>query len=169
MSYPLPALILGSALLLLVAGWDIARRRIPNWANAALGATGVGAQALLHGGWSVLSALGAAALVLVLLWKPWTKRLLGGGDVKAMICAATWLGLRYVPMYLLGAALAVGALAVLSYAFSARLVRQEIRQNLKLAAMRVMPDAPIRSGNGRVSVPFGAGACAAALAVLWWV
>ena len=43
-----------------------------------------------------------------------------------------------------------------------------MRLNLKLAAMRDLPEAPIRGGLGRVSVPFGAAAAAAALLLLWW-
>src|SRR5438094_10067408 len=96
MSYPLPSLLVATGLLLLVAGWDMARRRIPNWANTALGVTGLGAQALFHGGWAALGGLGAALLTLVVLWSPWSKGRLGGGDVKAMLAAAIWLGLGLV-------------------------------------------------------------------------
>ena len=73
MSYPVFVLLLATGLLSLVAGWDIARRRIPNWANAALGVTGLGAQVLYHGWVAALGGLGAAFISLVLLWKPWTR------------------------------------------------------------------------------------------------
>ncbi|HEY0705577.1 MAG TPA: A24 family peptidase, partial [Polyangia bacterium] len=93
MSYSVFTLLCATALLALVAGWDIARRRIPNWANAALGTTGLAAQAIHNGGWAVLSGTAAALITLVVLWVPWSKKRLGGGDVKATLCAATWLGL----------------------------------------------------------------------------
>jgi prepilin peptidase CpaA len=168
MSYPMPSLLIATGLLLLVAGWDMARRRIPNWANAALGLMGLAVQLIDHGPGSMLAGLGAALLTLVVLWTPWSKGRLGGGDVKATACTAIWLGLGALAQYLLLSALVVGLFAMISYVLSARTVRQEIRDNLKLAAIRAMPDAPIRSGAGRVSVPFGAAASAAALLLLWW-
>jgi prepilin peptidase CpaA len=169
MSYSIAPLILATGLLLLAAGWDIARRRIPNWVNAALGLSGLCAQLLFHGGTSLAGGLLAGFIVLVLLWTPWTRGRLGGGDVKATLAAAIWVGLRELPAFLLVAAVSVGLLALVSYALSSRVARQEMRSNLALAAMRAMPDAPLRSGGGRVSVPFGAGAAAAALMMLWWL
>ena len=152
MSYPVPPLVLASGLLLLVAGWDIARRRIPNWANAALGATGLAAQALLHGGWAVLGGLGAAAVTLVVLWMPWTKGRLGGGDVKARLCAAIWLGIRLAARIRTccgGAVRGRRARHAQLPGRPRRAVRQDIRANLKLAGHAAgLPDAPIRSGSG---------------------
>jgi Flp pilus assembly protein protease CpaA len=167
-TYPLATLILATALLLVVAGWDMARRRIPNWANAALGLTGLGAQAIHHGAGALLGALAAAFVTLTVLWSPWSKGRLGGGDVKATVCAAIWLGLGWLIQYLLISAISVGLFALASYLLSTRAAREEIRTNLELAALRAMPDAPIRGGNGRVSVPFGAAAVASALLLLWW-
>jgi Flp pilus assembly protein protease CpaA len=168
MTQPTFILFVASAMLGLVAGWDIARRRIPNWANAALGATGLTGQALLHGGWALLGALAAAALTLVLLWAPFTKGRLGGGDVKATLCAATWLGLEALPSFYLYTALGVGLVAGICLALSSRAARREIRDNLALVVLKQgLPEAPIRSGGGRVSVPFGAAAAAAALLLLW--
>lgn len=168
MSYPVISLFLATGLLVLVAGWDIARRRIPNWANAALGACGIAAQAVHHGGLSALGGVAAGLLMLVLLWSPWSKGRLGGGDVKAAVCAATWVGLALLPHLLLVAALVGGVLALVSFVASSRAARQEVRDNLRLLALRALPDVPIRGGGGRVSVPLGA-AFAAATAFLLWV
>jgi prepilin peptidase CpaA len=168
MSYPIPSLLIATGLLLLVAGWDMARRRIPNWANASLGLIALIVQVIENGAGSMLSGLGAAVVTVVVLWTPWSKGRLGGGDVKATAAAAILMGLPWLMQYLILSALLVGLFAVVSYLLSARPVQQEIRANLKLAAMRAMPDAPIRSGSGRVSVPFGAAAAAAALLLLWW-
>ena len=169
MSYSVLPLVLATGLLLLVAGWDIARRRIPNWANAALGASGLAAQGLFHGGWAVLGGIGAAVVTLVVLWTPWSKGRLGGGDVKATLCAATWLGFGLLLKFYLATAVLSGVVAVICYLASSRRVRQEIQENVKLLAMKAgLPEAPMRSGAGRVSVPFGAAAAGAALLLLWW-
>src|SRR5690349_12277879 len=104
--YPLVSLSVASGLLLLVAGWDIARRRVPNWVNAALIFTGLGAQMIFHGGWALLGGLTAAFITLTLLWIPWSTKRLGGGDVKATIGAAVWVGLAPLPRLYLFTALA---------------------------------------------------------------
>jgi prepilin peptidase CpaA len=169
MSYPIFPLILATALMLLVAGWDIARRRIPNWANAALGATGLGAQAIAHGGWAALGGLGAAVVALAVLWVPWTRGRLGGGDVKASLCAVTWLGLGLLFKFFLATAVLGGVAAVICFLASSRRVRQDIAENMRLMALKAgVPDAPLRSGGGRVSVPIGAAAAGAAILLLWW-
>ena len=169
MTYPMVPLLLGSALMLLVAGWDVTRRRIPNWANAALGATGIGAQAMAHGGWAALGGLGAALIALIVLWVPWTKGRLGGGDVKASLCAVTWLGLGLLFKFFLATAILGGVAAVICFLASSRRARQDIADNVKLLALKAdIPDAPMRSGSGRVSVPFGAAAACGALLLMWW-
>jgi Flp pilus assembly protein protease CpaA len=166
-SYPLHTLSLASALLLLVAAWDIARRRIPNWVNAALAVLGLGSQGLCHGGMAALGALGAAAVTLVVLWIPWSTRRLGGGDVKAMMGAALWLGMTPLLRFYLITALVVGPVALACAALSSAAARREMAANLKLALLRVVPEVPAAGGQGRVSVPFGAAAAVAALILLW--
>jgi prepilin peptidase CpaA len=169
MNYPMFPLLLGSALMLLVAGWDVARRRIPNWANAALGVTGLGAQAMVHGGWAALGGFGAAVVTLALLWVPWTRGRLGGGDVKACLCAVIWLGLGLVIKFFLAAAVLGGVAAVICFLASSRRARQDIGENIKLLALQAdLPDAPMRSVGGRVSVPFGAAAACGAMLLMWW-
>jgi leader peptidase (prepilin peptidase)/N-methyltransferase len=167
-SYPLHSLLVASGLLLLVAGWDLARRRIPNWTNAALAVTGLGAQALYRGGWALLSGLAAALVTLVVLWGPWSKGRLGGGDVKAALCAAIWLGLGSLLSFYLLAAVAGGLAAVICLLLSSAGARREVASNLKLVVLGAgLPEVPIRAGAGRISVPFGAAAAAAALFLLW--
>jgi leader peptidase (prepilin peptidase) / N-methyltransferase len=167
MSYPLPSLVVATGLLVAVAGWDIARRRIPNWLNASLAVTGLGAQALFHGGWPALGGGCAAIATLVILWWPWSRGRLGGGDVKAMIASATWLGPDLLFAFFLWAAVAGGVAAVVCLMASSPQVRRQVRGNLELVASRVgLSDAPMR-GQGRVSVPFAAAASLAALCLLW--
>jgi prepilin peptidase CpaA len=168
-SYPLASVVLASGLLVLVAGWDIARRRIPNWINAALAVTGLGAQAHYHGGWGLLGGLGAALATLVVLWAPWSRGWLGGGDVKAALCAAIWLGPGSLPWFYLLTAVAGGVAAGLCLLGSSTRARREVADNLELMALQNrLPDVPISGGAGRVSVPVGAALAAAALLLLWW-
>jgi len=167
--YPSFLLLTASALLLLVAGWDMARRRIPNWVNAALAATGLLAQLTAHGGWEAAGGLGAAAISLLLLWTPWATRRLGGGDVKAVLGASIWIGIHSLVSFYLVAAIAGGLFALASVARSSATARLDMAQNLKLVLLRHgLPNVSIRGGDGRISVPFGAAAAAAAVLLLWW-
>ncbi len=121
---------------------------------------------------AVLVRSGAAALVtLVLLWTPWTKGRLGGGDVKAMICAATWLGIGLAAEYLLASALARWAsLALLSYLlsdprWSARRSAEPQAGGHARHARRSHPRAATAGSRSRSARR----AAAAALLLLWWV
>lgn len=166
--YPLSSLLVATVLLVLVAGWDIARRRIPNWLNAALLITGFGAQGIFHGWSALVAGLAAAFITFALLWMPWSTRRLGGGDVKASIGAAVWLGLGSLINFYLYASLAAGLASLLCLLASSRAVRREIADNLRLVWLRVgLPPVTASGGAGRVSVPFGAAAAAAGLLLLW--
>jgi leader peptidase (prepilin peptidase)/N-methyltransferase len=168
-SYPLASLLIASGLLLLMAGWDIARRRIPNWLNGVLGVAGMGAQTACGGGWGLLGGLGAALVTLVVLWGPWSKGRLGGGDVKTALCSAIWLGPGSLLSFYLVAAIAGGVAAGFCLLRSGAAARREVRTNLLLMASRVgPPEAPGAGRAGRVTVPFGAATAAAALLLLWW-
>jgi prepilin peptidase CpaA len=154
--------------LLLVAAalWDIRKRRIPNSLSAAVMVAGLGSAALGEGWRAALSGLGSAILTVILMWLPWCKGRIGGGDVKLAAAAATWVGLARLPEYLLGTALAGGVVALVCYALSDRRARQEMAGNLKLVAAGVMPEPQLRGGGGRVSVPYSVASAAAALAVV---
>ena len=153
--------------LITAALWDIRRRRIPNFLSAAVLLTGLLA-ALLGPGWkSALSGLGATALTIVICWVPWTKGRIGGGDVKLAAAAAAAVGLSFLVEYLLATALIGAVVALICYFLSKRAVRREIVTNLKLVAAGVMPEPPLRSGNGRVSVPYGVASAAAALLIVF--
>ena len=167
--YPLPSLFVATLLLLLVAGWDLARRRIPNWLNAALLVTGFGAQGLFHGWQALVGGLTAAFITFALLWVPWSTSRLGGGDVKASIGAAVWVGLGSLVNLYLYASLAAGVASIVCLLASSARVRREVAENLRLVWLRVgLPPVKATGGAGRVSVPFGAAAAAATLLMLWW-
>jgi Flp pilus assembly protein protease CpaA len=168
MYFPAAHLSVATALLVTAALWDVRKRKIPNILSAALGTTGLVARADLRG-WPALASGAAAALALiVLLWHAWTRGRIGGGDTKLAAGAAAWIGLGSLPLYLLFGAVSGGVVATICYLRSSRAARSEIRGNLALAAHGIaLPEAPIRGGAGRVSVPYGAAVAAAALVVLW--
>jgi prepilin peptidase CpaA len=155
--------------LLLVAAalWDIRRRRIPNLLCAAVLLSGA-LSTLLGEGWqAALSGLAAVFLTIALCWVPWLRGWVGGGDVKLAGAAAAWVGLGLLHEYLLATAVIGAVVALVCYLLSSRPARQEIAANLKLAAAGVMPEAPIRGGRGRVSVPYGVACALAALLILF--
>jgi prepilin peptidase CpaA len=168
MSFPAAHLGVATALLLAAAGADAWKRRIPNALNAVLGLTGLWAQAYGRG-WAALgSGLAAAVLTVALLWWPWGKGMLGGGDVKMAAGAAAWMGLGKMPEYLLLAAVAGGVLALIYYALSSRDSRREIRMNLTTAVVTAtVPKVTLHNGAGRRSVPYSVSFAASALIILW--
>ena len=167
---PFPASYLGvaTALLLAAAGADLWRRRIPNALNAAIGLTGLWAQASGRGWAAMGSGLAAGVLTIAVLWVLWVKGWMGGGDVKAAAAGAVWLGLRKLPEYLVLGAVAGGLVALVYYALSSREARREIRSNLTTAALTAtLPRATLQDGAGRRSVAYSLGFVASALVVLW--
>jgi len=168
MAFPVFHLGVATALLLAAAGADLWRRRIPNALNAAIGVTGLWAQASGRG-WAAMGSGAAAGLVTIaVLWVLWAKGWMGGGDVKAAAAGAVWLGLGKLPEYLLLGAVAGGVVAAVYYALSSRDARREIRKNLSTAALTAtLPVATLQSGAGRRSVAYSLGFVASALFLLW--
>lgn len=77
----------------LVASWiDYAQRRVPNWLNAAIAATGFIVQGYYFG-WQ---GIGTGALGLLVgfgvLIVPWLMHGMGAGDVKLMAAIGVWFG-----------------------------------------------------------------------------
>jgi prepilin peptidase CpaA len=156
-----------ASLLVVAALWDIRKRRIPNVLSAAIFVTGL-TGALVSEGWAAaLSGLGATVLTIAIGWVPWIRGWIGGGDVKLAGAAAAWIGLRQLHEYLLGTALVGAVVALVCYLLSTRIARREMAANLKMVAAGVMPEPPLRSGGGRVSVPYGVACVVAALLILF--
>jgi Flp pilus assembly protein protease CpaA len=156
-----------SVLLVTAALWDIRKRRIPNFLSASVLLCGV-ASTLVGEGWiPALSGLGAVVVTVAICWVPWTRGRIGGGDVKLAGAAAAAVGLKLILEYLLATALLGAIVALVCYFLSNRPARQEIATNLKMAASGVLPDPPMRGGNGRVSVPYGVACAAAALLIVF--
>ena len=77
----------------LLASWiDYAKRKVPNWLNAAIAVTGFCAQGYflgLSGVWSGFLGLLVGFGVLIV---PWAMHGMGAGDVKLMAAIGVWFG-----------------------------------------------------------------------------
>jgi len=153
--------------LVMSAVWDIRKRRVPNRLSLAVGVTGLVAILGSEGWVSALSGLGAAAVILALLWFPWSKGRIGGGDVKLTAAAAISAEIAQLPWFLLGTAVIGGMLSAVCYLLSSREARREMTVNFKLVAAGVLPEPPLRSGRGRISVPYSVASAAMALVILF--
>lgn len=167
MQFPIIHLAPLAAALLVAVVWDVGWRRIPNAVCGAVAVAGLGVQFWDAGLLAALAGLGAAVVTIALLFLFWQRGGIGGGDVKLAGAVAIWVGPRALPVYWLAAALAGGVVAVVCLLASRRSVRQEIRQNLTVAALhQMMPDVPAPTA-GRVSVPYAVAIALGAFAV-WW-
>jgi prepilin peptidase CpaA len=155
-------MLVASIFLSLGAASDLVQRRISNRLNAVIAAAGLVAAARI-GGAAAVGGLSAALLVVALLWIPWVRGAVGGGDVKLAAAAAIWVGLPRLPLYVLCAALLGGLVAGLVYLVAGREARAEITANLKTAALTGHLPGPRVA---RPSVPYGAVAALAAILVL---
>jgi len=103
--------VLVSAILLWGGLNDIRTRRIPNLSIVALLVLFVPWTALDFGA-PTLSALAAAGLVLVATFALFAFRIFGAGDAKMLSAAALFMGLGYLPYFLVFTAMAGGMLAI---------------------------------------------------------
>lgn len=147
--------------------YDVRWRRIPNPVCGAVAVAGLGVQFWDLGAISALAALAAGAATIALLYLFWQRGGIGGGDVKLAGAVAVWMGPRLLPAYWLAGALAGGLVAAVCLMASRRSVRQEIRQNLTLAALHQSMPEVAPATEGRVSVPYGVAIALGALFV-WW-
>ena len=98
--------------LALAAGWDMATRCIPNVLVAAIAIAAAGLLLLAAPGALpshaavALAVLGGGAVLFAL-------RLWGAGDAKLLAAAAVVLGMKGLPLLIVGTAMAGGILAVL--------------------------------------------------------
>lgn len=155
--------------LLAAAAWDVRARRIPNGISAAVLLLAVIRQLTFAGPSGLALGLVVGLGVLALLWQPWLRGRIGGGDVKLAVAAGVVVGWPEAPLYLGVSALAGGVLAIVCYALSSSAVRREVRTNLQLAASGHTLDVPAgaRPGSGRVSVPYGVSFVVGALVCMW--
>lgn len=77
----------------LYASWiDHSQRRVPNWLNAAIAATGFVVQGIYFGTGGLAHGALGMLLGFGLLIGPWMIRGMGAGDVKLMAAIGVWFG-----------------------------------------------------------------------------
>jgi prepilin peptidase CpaA len=144
--------------LAVAAAADVAQRRVPNLVVAPLAAAGLAAQWASGGVSAAGDGLLAGVAVLLILWLPWARGLLGGGDLKLAAATATWLGLGSVLPFLLFA----GA-AGLPVAIAAKLSQRLAPSRLAGAGAAEGGAVAVRRETAPVAVAVALGA----LAVVW--
>jgi prepilin peptidase CpaA len=159
------AVVMGAAL-----GWDVLKRRIPNW----LVVTGLVLGVVLRGfdGWASLGAgLAGAGLALALTFPLFALRAMGGGDVKLFGVAGMFLGPAGFLLALVASALVGGALGIVA----------AIRNGVVVTALLRARDLGVRAATfgragermtldsaGAVTVPYGAAIAIGSMAV-WFL
>lgn len=103
------ALLLG---VLLAGGWDLARRRMPNWLTFGLMGLGLGMGFIAGGSAGLAVSLQGLLLGGALLFIPFLLGGMGAGDVKLLAAIGALKGPFFVLWAFLYGALAGGVLAV---------------------------------------------------------
>lgn len=98
--------------MLWVLWCDGTRYIIPNWLVAAMLLVYPVALVMLQRNIDWKLSLAGAAMVLVIGYVVFAKRLMGGGDIKLLTACALWVGLDVLPDYVMLVALIGGVLAV---------------------------------------------------------
>jgi prepilin peptidase CpaA len=146
---------------------DLRSRRIPNVVSVTLLVAAVVVRGLHQGGLAALSGVGAAALVVAALYRPWLMGGIGGGDVKLAAATAAWVPFGRLHWFALFGAVAGGLVAAVYYFVARPGARAEIRANLTLTVLHnELPSVPSHRA-GHPSVPYAlAIAAGAAVALL---
>ena len=85
---------------------DAKRRRLPNVLTLGGLAVGLCAQAGWNGRSGFLDALGAAGIAVAFLLIPFLVRAAGAGDVKMLAACGAFLGMRWMPLFLMAVSFA---------------------------------------------------------------
>lgn len=167
---------------ILYASWiDYAQRRVPNWLNAALAASGLLAQSLAFGwytlgergiaggaGWGLLGLLVGLGVLIV----PWAMHGMGAGDVKLMAAIGCWLGPWLTLLSFAVGALIGGIVAVVMIYTSGRTVQALTNMQTIFTKLRRLDTAFGEFGGARTFgntsqlLPYGVPLTAGTLVVL---
>jgi prepilin peptidase CpaA len=155
--------------LVVAIACDLRSRRIPNVVSLTLLLAGVIVRGFHQGGLAALSGVGAAALVVAALYRPWLMGGIGGGDVKLAAATAAWVPFGRLHWFALFAAAAGGVVAAVYYFVARPGARAEIRANLTLTVLQnELPSVPSHRA-GHPSVPYAlAIAAGAVVGLLGW-
>jgi len=110
-NYYWTVVVIGLTPLVLWASWiDYKERRVPNYLNAIIAASGLIAQLLFFGGQGLLTGLEGLVLGLALLIIPWAMYMMGAGDVKVLAGMGAWMGPQMV-LYTFAIGAIIGGIA----------------------------------------------------------
>ena len=168
---PLPLPHLGPLALGLTVAvlYDLGWRRIPNAISGFVFVAAIALRGHDQGAWAAFSGVGAAALVVAALYRPWLMGGIGGGDVKLAAATAAWVPFVRLPWFVLSGALAGGLFAVVYYVRARTATKAEIRTNLTLAVLQSeLPAVPSHRA-GHVSLPYSLAIAAGASAVFLFI
>jgi len=145
---------------------DLRSRRIPNVISVPLLVAALIVRGLNQGAVAALSGMGAAALVVAALYRPWLMGGIGGGDVKLAAATAAWVPFARLHWFALCAAAAGGVVAAFYYWVARPAARAEIRANLTLTVLQnELPAVPSHRA-GHPSVPYAVAIAAGAVIAL---
>lgn len=141
------------------SGFDLASRRIPNWLNASLLLTGLGARAATGSaaevGWGAVGALVGLAIFFV----PFALRWFGAGDAKLICAMGAWLGPAGIAWAALYGVAAGGVLALIVALVGGRELRREVATNMRVfAATGAAPAVGPRARSRQVPLAVALGA-----------
>jgi prepilin peptidase CpaA len=132
--------------LFAACAFDVASRRVPNWLTVGMLCAGLAARACEGGMSSAAWGLAGAVCGPAVLFYPFTKRWVGGGDVKLLAAMGASLGPAGALWTTLAASVAGGALVAVHLLRTPAPERREIATNLKLAFfIRRLPELPQRA------------------------
>jgi prepilin peptidase CpaA len=155
---------LGLGLILSVV-CDLRKRRIPNAVSAWILISGLTVRGFEQGAGALFSGVGAAALVVAALYRPWLMGGIGGGDVKLAAATAAWVPFSRLPWFALSAAATGGLFAVIYFFRAGAPARAEIRDNLTLAVLQnELPAVPSHRA-GHLSLPYSLAIASGAVVV----
>lgn len=163
----LPPLLLSLA----IAGWDLKRRRIPNYLTLGGALAGLGFQLGYHGLPGFLDGLAGLGLGFTLLLIPYLLGGMGAGDVKASAALGSWLGLAQAFLFFIYMGIAGGVIILVLWLWQGRLLvglRQGWNFLLNWHLCRPFdPKPPPPTSLKGASIPYGA-AMALGMAFLCW-
>ena len=143
---------------------DLHTRRVSNRTNLLILGSGLAAQLSVAGTPGLATGLLGVLLGLGILIVPFSKRWVGGGDVKLLAASGAWLG----PVGIACAAtfgLALGGAWAIALLARRPALRREVIANLGLAAVTVSAPQVERRSNSEV-IPLAVPLAAACVAVL---
>jgi prepilin peptidase CpaA len=170
MSSGLIATVAFGSVMGVALGWDVAKRRIPNW----LVLVGLLVGVVLRGmdGWASLGAgLAGAGLALALTFPLFALRAMGGGDVKLFGVAGVFLGPAGFLLALLASALVGGVLGLVAAIRDGVVVTALLRTRdlgVRAATLGRSGERMTLDSAGAITVPYGAAIAIGSL-VVWFL